>query len=121
MIRSRIAATPRPPYYAAITTAELAPEPHYDSDAHRAFGIELLKMAQRVEGFLGLEVFFDGTASVALSYWSTLESIDAWRKNPVHGVAKHLGKSGWFGPCITRIARIEGDYGFNLPSQGDHP
>jgi heme-degrading monooxygenase HmoA len=115
MIRSRIAATPRPPYYAAITTAELAPEPQYDSEAHRALGIELFKSAQRLDGFLGLEVFFDGAASVALSYWKTMESIDAWRNDPVHRVAKQMGKSAWFGPCITRIARIESDYGFNLP------
>jgi heme-degrading monooxygenase HmoA len=115
MTQSRIASTPRPPYYAAITTAELAAEPHYDAQAHRALGMELLRLAKQVDGFLGLEVLFDGACSVALSYWTTLEAIEAWREHPVHRVAKNQGKGGWFGPCITRIARIESDYGFNLP------
>ena len=76
--------------------------------------MELYRLAQETDGFLGIEIFFEGRASVALSYWSSLEAIDAWRKHPLHGAAKNRAKAGWFGPCITRIAKVESDYGFNL-------
>lgn len=121
MSRLRIAATPSPPYYAAITTTQVA-EGQFDPEAHRALGAVLFDLAKRIDGFLGLEVFFDGGYSVALSYWTTLDAIEVWRKNPVHRVAKNTARSGWFGPTITRIARIEQDYGFNLPQTGEvHP
>ena len=109
---TRVAVTPRPPYYAAITTTELMQE--YDAEEHRVRGLELLKLARQMPDFLGLEVFFDGNASVALSYWKTLDAIDEWRRHPIHMAAKNKAKAGWFGPCITRIAKIESDYGFNL-------
>ena len=114
MSLNRIAATPRPPYYAAITTTQLASE--FDPQAYRELGIRLIEIAKTVDGFLGLEVFFDGAASVALSYWKSLEAIEAWRRHPLHVVAKDRAKSSWFGPGITRIARIERDYGFNFPA-----
>lgn len=113
---ARVAATPKPPYYTAITTAELAAG--YDAEAHRTMGVELYRLAQRMTGFLGIEIFFEGRASVALSYWSSLEAIDTWRNHPLHSAAKNRAKAGWFGPCITRIARVERDYGFNLRENG---
>jgi heme-degrading monooxygenase HmoA len=110
---NRIAVTPQPPYYAAITTAQLASA--FEPQAYRELGLKLVDSVQSIDGFLGLEVFFDGRASVALSYWRSLEAIDAWRRHPLHTIAKGRARSSWFGPCITRIARIEHDYGFNLP------
>jgi heme-degrading monooxygenase HmoA len=109
---ARVARTPRPPYYAVTTTTEFKPE--YDKDEHVRLAIELYRHAQEIGGFLGLEAFFDGNASTATSFWTDLEAIDRWRKHPVHGAAKAKAKASWFGPTITRIARVDTDYGFNL-------
>lgn len=109
---ARVARTPRPPYYAVTTTAELKPE--YDKAEHIRLGAELYGHARDVGGFLGLEAFFDGNASIAVSYWTDLDAIERWRKHPVHGRAKATAKASWFGATITRIARVEHDYGFNL-------
>ena len=109
---ARLARTPRPPYFAAITTAELSAA--YDRQGHFELGATLHADAHEIGGFLGLEVFFDGNASVAISYWESLEAIERWRTHARHLRAKGLAKSAWFGPCITRIARIDDDYGFNL-------
>lgn len=109
---ARVARTPKPPYYAVTTTTELRPE--FDADAYFKLGTELYGRAHEIEGFLGLEAFFDNGASIAVSYWASLDAIETWRRHPVHMTAKGLAKSVWFGATITRIARVEADYGFNL-------
>ena len=63
---------------------------------------------------MGLEVFFQGNASIAVSYWTDLGAIERWRRHPLHSVAKARAKTEWFGATMTRIARVESDYGFNL-------
>jgi heme-degrading monooxygenase HmoA len=108
---ARLARTPRPPYYAAITTVELSSG--YDAAEHVRLGTELYAHAREIGGFLGLELFFEGNASVAISYWRSREAIARWRGHSLHLRAKGIAKSSWFGPCITRICRIDDDYGFN--------
>lgn len=109
---TRVARTPAAPYYAVTTTTELGPK--FDAAAYSALAAEVYDQARRMPGFLGLEAFFEGGASIAVSYWRSLEDVDAWRGHPLHGRAKALAKSAWFGPTTTRIARVERDYSFNL-------
>ena len=116
---ARVARTPAPPYYAVTTVTELGPG--YDGEAHRRLGQQLYAHAMTLGGFLGLEAFFDGDGSIAVSYWESLEAIERWRTDPRHGAAKHVAKTEWFGPTITRIARVDADYGFNLEGPGRAP
>lgn len=109
---ARVARTPRPPYYAVTTTTELAPG--YDKAGHLGLGAQLYRDAHEIEGFLGLEVFFEDGGSIAVSYWASLEAIERWRNHPLHQKAKAIAKGQWFGATITRIARVDNDYGFNL-------
>jgi heme-degrading monooxygenase HmoA len=112
---ARVARTPTPPYYAVTTTTELRPE--FDTVEHLRLGAELYRCAQGMQGFLGLEVFFQHGASIAVSYWSDTAAIDRWRAHPLHGAAKSRARADWFGATITRIARVEADYGFNLDTR----
>lgn len=109
---ARVARTPKPPYYAVTTTTETAPA--FDKEAHMRLGGELYMLAREIDGFLGLEAFYEGGASIAVSYWRDLDAMERWRRHPAHGRAKAIAKASWFGPTITRIARVEADYGFNL-------
>ncbi|MDO8289356.1 MAG: antibiotic biosynthesis monooxygenase [Parvibaculum sp.] len=108
----RVARTPKPPYYSVTTSAEL--DPSFDDAAHYALGLALYAHAMEIGGFLGLEACNENGGSIAVSYWESLEAIECWRQHPEHMKAKARGKSGWFGATITRIARVEADYGFNL-------
>lgn len=110
--QARVARTPSPPYYMVTTTTELLPG--YDRQMHLDIGIELHSQAHEAGGFLGLEVFTENGASIAASYWESAEAIEKWRKHSAHEHAKALAKKSWFGRTITRIARVESDYGFNL-------
>jgi heme-degrading monooxygenase HmoA len=109
---ARVVRTPSPPYYAVTTTTELAPG--FDRTAYFDLGTQLYADAHRIDGFLGLEAFFEGGAAIAVSYWSSLEAIERWRRHADHLRAKDLARTTWFGRCMTRIAKVERDYGFHL-------
>lgn len=112
-----LARTPAPPYYSVTTTTEFAAG--FDRQAYFRVGARLYESARGMEGFLGLEAFFDGDASVAISYWDSLEAIERWRRDAGHEAAKDMAKRSWFGPTLTRIARVDADYGFHLGVRGN--
>lgn len=109
MIRKPVK-TPQPPYYSVTTTATLGPT--HDARRHTDLGLALYTKAQEIEGFLGWEVTMEKDFSIAVTYWRSLEAIEIWRQHPGHGGAKQLGRQ-WFSHCMTRIARVERDYGFD--------
>ncbi len=74
---SKLARTPPPPYYSVSTTTELSAT--YDRQQHTNVGVFLFQQAHELDGFLGLEVFFEEEAAIAVSYWQDMESVDRWR------------------------------------------
>jgi len=103
---SKIAATPEPPYYAVIAPAVLSE----DVSGYAELAVRLMEVAREIDGFLGIESCFQGRFTLAVSYWRSLEAIDAWREHARHQFAKNRGKTQWFDAYFTRIARVERDY-----------
>ena len=67
-------------------------------------------MAHEVDGYLGIESCVHGNFSLAVSYWRSLEAIEAWRRHVAHVHAKEQGMTRWFAAWATRIARVERAY-----------
>lgn len=102
----QIAQTPEPPYYAVIAPAVLRD----DVRGYPATALRLMELAREVDGFLGIESCVTGNFSLAVSYWRSLEAIDAWRRHAQHVMAKDRGRQEWFAAYLTRIARVERVY-----------
>jgi heme-degrading monooxygenase HmoA len=102
----QIAKTPPPPYYAVIAPAVLSD----DAKGYPEMALRLVEIARDVDGFLGIEACLHGNFSLAVSYWRSLDAIEAWREHARHQVAKGMGKTRWFEAYFTRIARVERDY-----------
>lgn len=102
----RIAATPEPPYYAVIAPAVL----RADVTGYPETAARLVEVARGIDGFLGIESSFQGNFAIAISYWRSLDAIEAWRNDARHGRAKELARTRWFESYITRIARVERAY-----------
>lgn len=102
----QITKTPAPPYYAVIAPTVLRD----DAAGYPAMAMRLMELAPDVDGFLGIESCWQGKFVLAVSYWRSLDAIDAWRRHARHQVAKDLGKTRWFEAYFTRIARVERDY-----------
>ena len=106
-----IAATPEPPYLAAIFTSHrTAGDQGYATMADR-----MVELAQAQPGYLGVESVRDADGfGITVSYWRDEASIAAWKANSEHLVAQRLGRDQWYGAFHLRVCRVERDYGMGM-------
>ncbi|MFP6560586.1 antibiotic biosynthesis monooxygenase [Paraburkholderia sp. B3] len=102
-----IARTPTPPYYAVIFTS-LRTE---GDNGYASMSDAMVELAGTQPGFLGVESAREDLG-ITVSYWESLESIAAWKKNAEHQIAQRQGREQWYASYQTRICRVERDYGF---------
>ena len=103
---NRVVDGPAPPYYAVIAPAEL----HGDTRGYPELAAQLVELARQQPGFLGIESGWQPGFALAVSYWASLEAIQAWSRNARHVIAKRKGMSVWFEKYVTRIAKVERVY-----------
>jgi len=103
---SKIASTPKPPYYACIfTSIRTEGDNGYGEMANKMF-----HLASQQPGFLGIEAARE-EIGVTVSYWSDLDSIKLWKADVEHQEAQQIGRESWYSSFKTRIAKVERDYG----------
>src|SRR6266508_1306602 len=103
MASSKIAATPQPPYYAAIFTSQRTEgDDGYGETAER-----MVELAAQQPGFLGVESVRDtGGLGITVSYWESEEAIRRWKANAEHRQARQQGRQQWYAGYQLRIARV---------------
>jgi heme-degrading monooxygenase HmoA len=102
-----IAKTPQPPYYAVIfSSLRTAGDNGYGEMAER-----MDALAKQQPGFLGIESAREGLG-ITIGYFSSLESIAAWKRNVDHAEAQRRGRADWYTEYRVRIAKVEREYGF---------
>ena len=101
-----IAKTPAPPYYAVIfSSVRTAGDNGYAATAD-----EMVALAAQQPGFLGFESARQ-KVGISVSYWSSLEAIQAWKENITHRQAQSRA-SAWYQAFRVRVCRVEREYGF---------
>src|SRR5437899_9410039 len=103
----QFAATPEPPYYAVIFTAQrTADDNGYGETADR-----MMELARSMPGYLGVESTrsADGLG-ITVSYWSSEEAIRAWKAQADHQLAQERGKRQWYRHYELRVAKVERAY-----------
>jgi heme-degrading monooxygenase HmoA len=101
---SKIANTPKPPYYAVIfTSVRTEGDNGYAEAARRA-----LEIARQQPGFLGYEAA-RVDIGISVSYWESLEAIQAWRAHPEHRKVQEM-EALWYGESRIRVSKVERDY-----------
>jgi heme-degrading monooxygenase HmoA len=102
------ARTPGTPYWAVIfTTRRTAVDAGYAATAAR-----MEELASRQPGYLGIESVREGDSGITVSYWESLEAIEAWRKHVEHRAAQERGIAEWYRCYELRVARVERAHGF---------
>ena len=66
-----------------------------------------LELVSTLPGYLGFQKAGDGKNNIFISYWESLEHIDARRKDPVHKKAKVEGANKWYKRYISQICKVE--------------
>ncbi len=104
------AATPDPPYYAAIFTSLTT---GIEPDAYVAMAKRMFELATNQPGYLGVESSRsrDGLG-ITVSYWKTRQDIERWKANADHQVAQRIGRDVWYSSYALRIALVEDSYNF---------
>ncbi|MFZ5863965.1 MAG: antibiotic biosynthesis monooxygenase family protein [Nitrospirota bacterium] len=100
------ATTPQPPYYGVIFTS-------VRTDGDNGYGEmakQMLELASRQPGFLGFETARQ-EIGISVSYWSSLDAIEAWKENIAHRQAQRRAKD-WYKAFRVRVCRVEREYGF---------
>lgn len=101
------APTPRPPYYAVIFTSQRTAD---DEAGYEAMAQRMLELARQQPGFLGMESVRNAEGrGMTVSYWQSLEAIQAWGKHVEHRIAQATGRAQWYEAFQTRIARVENE------------
>ncbi|MGL1864053.1 MAG: antibiotic biosynthesis monooxygenase [Pseudodesulfovibrio sp.] len=98
----------KPPYYAVIfTSVRTDLDDGYAETAQR-----MVELAESMPGFLGVESAREDVG-ITVSYWESLEAIEAWRQHPEHVEAQRRGREQWYESFTTRVCRVERESGFS--------
>jgi heme-degrading monooxygenase HmoA len=82
-------------------------------DGYAQTADEMVRLAERQDGFLGVESARDaGGLGLTVSYWRDEAAIRAWREQSDHLTAQAAGKARWYRAYRIRICRVEREYGF---------
>jgi heme-degrading monooxygenase HmoA len=76
-------------------------------EAYTAMAQRMIELAAEQPGFLGVESVHDGGTGITVSYWASLEAIEAWRRHGEHRLAQARGRSGWYARYALRVAKVE--------------
>jgi hypothetical protein len=92
--------------YAVIFTAEIRElDDEYSSSA-----IRLRELAMSHYGCTEFVACAEGNKEIAISYWPSLELIDAWKDHPEHRRAQALGYSKWYRSYEVTVAQVLRQY-----------
>ena len=81
-----------------------------DDDAgYQAMSERMLELAAKQPGYLGVESARQAIG-ITVSYWASLDAIQAWKRQSEHEQAQRLGRTRWYQDFRVRIARVERDY-----------
>jgi heme-degrading monooxygenase HmoA len=97
-----------PPYYAVIFTSIRTDQAE---EEYQKLNDQIGALAVQQPGFLGMESARN-EIGVTVVYWRDLESIQAWRVNTEHTLAKKKGREKLYEAFHTRICKVEQEYGW---------
>ena len=88
--------------YAVIFKATII---QFDSQ-YSEMAVRMRELAISEYGCTEFTACTEGDKEIAISYWPSIEHINAWHQNPEHKVAQALGKSKWYESYQVQVTEI---------------
>lgn len=88
--------------YAVIFKAKIA---SFDEE-YSAMAARMRELAIEKYGCIEFVSCTEGLNEIAVSYWPTKESIQAWKNNLEHQEAQALGKSKWYKSYQVEVVEV---------------
>ena len=73
---------------------------------------KMIELAKQQNGFIGIESA-RSEVGITVSYWESLESIQNWKLNAEHTLARNLGRAKWYTSYDLKICKVVSAYNFN--------
>jgi len=73
---------------------------------YAATAARLEQLAREEFGCVEFTSSTEGVREIAISYWPSLEHIEAWRKHPEHRAAQAVGKERWYAWYRVQIVEV---------------
>ena len=102
--------------YAVIFRAEI----DQFEEGYTTVARKLRSIALNEYGCTEFVALTEGSQEVAISYWSSLEQIKAWKQHPEHLKAQRLGKSKWYQSYQVQIVEILREYHASKENKLEH-
>lgn len=99
------------PFYAVIFSSQKSE----DLEGFEEMDKLMLELALEQPGLLGYESSGNDQENIFISYWDSMESINTWRNNSEHIIAKKLGKKNWYKRYLSQICKVESSFEFIKP------
>ena len=92
--------------YAVIFKAELRDPDH----AYYHAAEQLRKKAIESCGCISFTSCYENDYEISISYWSTMEQIKAWEKDPDHREVQQVAASKWYKSYQVQIVEVLHEY-----------
>ncbi|MEB2302700.1 antibiotic biosynthesis monooxygenase [Lysinibacillus xylanilyticus] len=99
-------------YYTVIFTSQRTEE---DGEGYAKMAEVMDELAQKQPGFIRIESARNSEGKgITVSYWESLDAIQAWKENSKHLVSQKLGKEKWYSQYNVEICKVIKDYSFTM-------
>ncbi len=93
---------PKEGYYAVIFSSEKSE----NLEGYSAMDEITMQLAAEQKGYLGYESLSNGNKTIFISYWANMESIQTWRDNTTHQMAKSQANR-WYKRYLSQICLVK--------------
>lgn len=102
---------PNTPYWTVIFVNQRT---DVDDLGYAAIADRMEELVEQQPGCLGFDSARDQEGfGITVSYWDSLDSIQAWKNEPEHVQARTLGREKWYAHYDLHVARVERSYTFD--------
>ena len=84
-------------------------------DEYREMAERMRSLAMNAYGCTRFSATTEGNTEIALSYWDSLDDIQAWKANAEHLKAQSKGRSNWYQSYEVQITEVIRSYDFSIP------
>ncbi len=104
---------PGPACYVVVFTSRRTGQ---DADGYAQAAARMEQLVRQQPGFLGLQsAHGEDGVGITVSWWTDLEAIDNWRRQPEHLDVQRRGRTGWYRAYTTTVCRVERESHFPPP------
>lgn len=102
-----------------IFRSRLRPE-HVEE--YEALAPKIDALAHSMPGFISIKTFAHADGErISIVEFADEESHRAWRENPEHRSAQHLGRTKFYAEFHIQVCMVERAYSFSAPESGNSP